>query len=178
MIVSRDAKDELNMYDPFVRACNYALDALSVVNDVDGLPEFSGEKQIVFVRNDDRAVLSGSHQRESRARPDIVLVQWNHFKRQQQLHDRTPYSQSYDGDICVSRSDVNLTWGAIRSTVEMKIAGLPKRGEWTRDFDTGFKALKELPPYISLDDTPQSGIFQELLPAHNCECVSFEGFRR
>ena len=58
----------------------------------------------------------------------------------------------------------------------MKIAGLPKHREWTKNFDTGFKDLEELPAYISLDDAPESGIFQEVLPAIQCESASFGGF--
>jgi hypothetical protein len=52
IIASREAKNEVNMYNPFVLACNYALETLSEI-DVHRLPKFSEEKQPVFVHNHD-----------------------------------------------------------------------------------------------------------------------------
>ena len=164
------------MYKPFVRACNYALEALSAINDVDGLPQFSEEKQIVFVHNHNRSIYSGSHLRESQVKPDIVVLQWNLFKRDQELPDCTPYSQSYEDDICVSGSGLDLTWRAVRSTVEMMATGVPKKQGLMMNFDTGFEALEELPPYTSLDDAPQPDFCQEQLPANECGCGSFAEF--
>ena len=161
------------MYDPFVRACNCALEKLS---DIDGLPEVSEEKKIVFARNHDRAVGSGSHQRTSRVRPDIVLLSWKIFKKRRGLPDVT-YSQSHEDDICVSKSDKGFSWKDIRSTVELKITGLPKKKEeWKGGFDGGFKALKELPAHTSLDDAHHTATSHPRLPNHTCECTPFGGF--
>jgi hypothetical protein len=40
------------MYNPFVRAYNHALDELSKI-DIEGLPKFSEEKQIVSLHDHD-----------------------------------------------------------------------------------------------------------------------------
>jgi hypothetical protein len=164
------AKDERGMYDPFVRACNYALHALSVINDVDGLPKFSKENQIVFFRNHDQAVRSGSHQRKSQVRPDVVLLQWNTFKSFPRERKISSYSESYNSDICVSGTDSLLFWSAVRSTVEMKFAGLTKYEERTKKFDGGFEDLKESSAgQPSPPDNPQPEIFKEALPEHKRE---------
>jgi hypothetical protein len=166
------------MYDPFVRACNYALHKLSKVN-VGGLPEFEKHKQIVFVRNHDRAVMSGSHLRNSRVRPDIVLLQWNTFKKWREHEDAT-YSRSYNDDICVSKREFkeNLTWRQIRSTVEMKLRGLSRRKEWTKEFESGFYDLVQSEAYISLDDAHETRVTHEPLPENSCECASFQRYPR
>jgi hypothetical protein len=74
IIASHESKNEVSMYNPFVLACNYALGALSEI-DVHGLPEFTKEKQLDFVRDHDRVVLSKDLKRASRTKPDIVLLQ-------------------------------------------------------------------------------------------------------
>jgi hypothetical protein len=160
------------MYDPFVRACNCALAELSEIN-VKGLPQFVDDKQIVFVRNHDRAVKSGNHQRESRVRPDIVLLQWDAF-RNWRGHKGATYSQSYNSNICVSKSDFkkNLNWRMIRSTVEMKLGGLPKPQRQTNNFKADFHALEELQPYTSLGDASKTWIIHEASPSINRECAS------
>jgi hypothetical protein len=173
MVFSRDSKSELHMYEPFVRAFNYALDEISKIN-VAGLPKYSEEKQIVFVSHHDRVVHSAHHQRDSRARPDIVILQWNAFKEKMQL-PTSPYSDTYDGDICVSKSELSLVWRDVRSTVEMKITGLPKREQWSRNFDVGFKSLSG-PAYISVGDADQPEITHESLPYAQCKCALFGGF--
>src|SRR5882757_1382387 len=130
------------MHDPFVRACNYALDKLSKIQ-VEGLPPFSNDQQIVFVRNHDRSVESDSHQRESLVRPDIVLLQWENLKK---LSGSLSYSQSYEHEICTSKLGFRMSWRQIQSTVELKKAELPRRDEWTKTYEGDFGALKELPP--------------------------------
>ena len=156
------------MYKPFVRACNYALEALSAIN-VDGMPKFSELKQIVFVCNHDRSVHSENHLRESQVKPDVVLLRWDRFRKDEEISE---YSRSYRDATSVSK---NLTWRAIRSTVEMKFAGLSKKHEWTR-FDMDFEGLKELTPYTPLNDAPEPAFPQERQIANNCECGSFSEF--
>ena len=159
------------MYNPFVRACNCALENLSKIKDIDGLPGVLEDNKIVFARNHDRAIESGNHQRISRARPDIVLLSWKIFKKRRGLPD-VPYSQSHEGDICVSKSDTKLSWKDIRSTVEVKFSKFQKlKGS----FNAGFKALKEL-PVSNHDDTPQTVTSHATLSTKNCEYTPFGGF--
>ena len=159
------------MYNPFVVACNHALDELSEINDVDGLPKFTTEKQIVFVRNHDRAVRSDSHQRESRARPDIVLLQWDIFKDKLKTPRPLSYSDSHNTDICVEKLDFEVAWREVRSTVEMKISGLPRLKKWERNFDGSFPALEELPSYVSLDDSLQPTLSHNARPVNHRKCA-------
>ena len=159
------------MCKPFLRACNYALETISTI-EINGLPKFSEENQIVFVRNHG----SENHLWESQVKPGIALLKWDLFKWDQELPDCTPYSQSYEDDVCVSKYELDLTWRAIRSTVEMDVAGPPRRREWTKKFDTDFGALKELPLYTPVSDAPEPEFFQEQLPANECERRSFSKF--
>jgi hypothetical protein len=157
------------MYDPFVRACNYALDKLSKIH-IEGLPEFSEEKQIVFFRNHDRSVQSHSHQRESRVRPDIVLLGWNRFKELYKEPRATPpsYSDSHSTDLCTLNSELKLSWRDVRSTVEMK--KFRRRRERKTTFDKDFGALTESAPYTSLVDIDTRPKFIEVeAPVNNCE---------
>jgi hypothetical protein len=158
------------MYEPFVRACNFALQEISAINDVDGLPKFSEDKEIVFVRNHDRSVGSEDPERTSLTKPDIVLLQWNHFKQMINRPD-APYSQSYE-QLCVSGTELKLNWRDIRSTVEMKKTGLLNRKSWKKNFDVGFEDLDELPAYVSLDDDGEPEISHPQLPTVECEWVS------
>ena len=155
------------MYKPFVRACNYALEALSAI-DVNGMPKFSMVEQIVFVCNHNRSVHSENHLRESQVKPDVVLLRWNRFEKDEEISE---YSRSYQDATSVSK---NLTWRAIRSTVEMKFAGLPKKHGWTR-FNVGFEGLEELTPHTPLNDAIEPAFSQERQPANYCECGSFSG---
>ena len=166
------------MYDPFVRACNYALEELSKIQNVGGLPPFTEEKRIVFLRNNDQAVGSDSRRRNSRVKPDIVLLQWNIFKEKIPLEERggISYADSFK-DLCVSKSKWNLIWRDVRSTVEMKIGGLPKTQPWKKNFDADWDALIELAPYVSADDSDQSEISHERTPAVQREYTSSRGLR-
>ena len=177
MTVSSKAQDELNMYNPFVRASNFALDALSRINDADGLPGVSKDMEIVFARNYE-AVESNHPTWESQVQPDIVLLSWDTFKWVRNLPDDTPYSQSYNGDICVSNPgpDTWFSWHEIRSTVELEITGLPK-DKWTRNFEAGFKDLAELEPPISLEDPPVDIFFPEPVRMNRRKCTAPRGFR-
>ena len=164
------------MHDSFVRACNYALDELSRV-DIEELPRFSPERQIVFVRNYDQPVESDSHQRESEVGPNIVLLRWLHFEDLLGNSPTTPinnttYSDSYLGSICTSKSNFKLTWRNIQSTVEMKVEELP-RGEWKKSYGGGFGTLNKSAPDILLEDVIQPRFFYEELPNYRCECTSF-----
>ena len=102
------------MYTPFMLACNCALDKLSEIR-VEGSPPFELKKQIVFLCNSDRSVLSENHLQGSRVEPDIVLLQWNLFLKR--LFTSSPdasvaklsYSDSYLRDIRVSKSDLELS---------------------------------------------------------------------
>jgi hypothetical protein len=162
------------MYDPFVLACNFALDKLSEIKGVGELPAFLPRKQIAFARNHDRAILSGNLQRESRVRPDIVLLHWDTLKAWRRNDKKTHYSRSYKTDLCTSPSDHPFNWRITRSTVEMKLSGLPKSQEWNKEFKTDFRGLPESLPYTSLHN-PQPGIFRETPPAIQCEFASFRG---
>ena len=168
----------MDMYNPFVVACNYALDELSHV-EVPGLPEFSDEKQIVFVRNHDRSVRSHHHNRECRVRPDIVLLRWKALKEL----SRTPspsYSVTHEGDICTSDSNLRLFWNHVRSTVEVKFGTFHKRdrnhNEWAIPFVKEFEAINESKAYTALIDRPQPRFIQELLPNNTRKCARSGGF--
>ena len=116
--VSRWSKNEWNTYDPFVRACDNVLEALSRVEDIDQLPGVSG--MIVFARNHVREILSGSHQLEPRDRPDIVLLGWNVFKRRRQLRGETWRLEMF----CTAQ----LTWNSdFREHVIHHVVGQAKR---------------------------------------------------
>lgn len=162
------------MYDPFVRAFNFALQEISKIAGVKGLPEFSSRNEIVFVCNHQRAVKSEGLQRNSRAKPDIALLQWEEFKSKIPPEERSgvSYSESYKG-LCDSDSKWELCWREVRSTVEMKITGLPKPEQATTNFDADFGALEELSAYVELDDDPQPEVAHTLLPAAECKCTSF-----
>jgi hypothetical protein len=157
------------MYNPFVVACNYALDEFSRIN-VEGLPEFSPEKQIVFVRNHDRSVGSYGHDRNSRVMPDIVILGWDHFKELSK-NKNTQYPASHKEKICTSGSDLNLVWNHVRSTVEMKFAKFPKRTGWGASFDKGFEALRESQPYVSPYDPIQPELIQPEPVENNRTCA-------
>ena len=161
------------MYKPFVRACNCALDQMSKIENVDRLPPFSAEKQIVFVDNHNRSVGSEHVQRNSLTRPDIVLLQWDRFK--EKLGRDVPYSDSYDGLRDLSL-DSQVVWREVRSTVEMKIAGLPKPGTEIESFDMDFKGLKGLPAYVKLKDDQEPVILHEFLPNSQRECAGMGRF--
>lgn len=161
------------MYDPFVRACNYALDKLSKIKDVGGLPKFLPENQIVFINNHNRSVGSESVQRNSLTRPDIVVLQWDDFMKK--LKRRVRYSESY-GELCVSCPRLELSWRDVRTTVEMKMGRISKDKQGTQDFNSNFKDLKELLPYVALDDVSQPGIMHQVLPDYQCVCPSFWAF--
>jgi len=144
------------MYKPFVAACNYALDEFARFQ-VEGLPRFSEEKQIVFVRAHDRSVKSRHPMRESRLRPDIVVLSWALFNESQKAH----YTTSYEKDISLDESDMELSWDKVRTTVEMKFVGSMTPNGW-KTFDMEFGALVESKPYTPLNDDPDN----------NCECTA------
>lgn len=166
------------MYNPFVLACNYALDRLSRVN-IEGLPQCTPERRIVFVRNHDRSLKSNSHQREPQVKPDIVLLRWERFAKlvKGSSTGNYSYSDSYSRDICTSRSNFNLSWRNIRSTVEMKVTGLPRHRDQKKTYATGLRALTEKAPYTSLNDSPQLGYMPENLPDYTCEFPSPKMFQ-
>ena len=178
IVISRKASKEADMYDPFVQACNYALEQLSRVRGVDGLPEFSEDERIVFARHDSWPVHSTRHQRQTWLRPDIVLLGWNSFKKWRGTLDNDSYSRSYNDDICISREKPphELTWNRVRSTLEMKIAGLPKSGECAKGFSMGFGDLKELDAFVPPQDDPEPEVFDdfdEINPASTSERTPF-----
>ena len=154
------------MYEPFVRACNYALDEFWD-SEIDGLPELTEDMRIVFVCSHNRSVGTQDPARESQVKPDIVLLPWRVFNKSKKV----PYSASYERDICTDKPNVDLVWSRVRSTVEMKFMGLQKRKGWKR-FDMEFEALEESEPYASLEDTDdqQDGYIREKLPENKCEC--------
>ena len=154
------------MYKPFVAACNYALDEFSRLR-VEGLPHFSEDKQIVFVPAHDRSVQCPHPIRESQLRPDIVLLSWPLFNESK----KSPYSTSYQRDVSIDKSDTELVWNRVRTTVEMKFMGLTTRNGW-KPFDMEFGALVESEPYTSLNDGHrQEEFIKDILPENNCECT-------
>ena len=165
------------MYNSFVLACNYALDKLSCVN-IEGLPRCSPEKQLVFVRNHDRSVKSNSHQREPQVKPDVVLLRWERFAKL--LKDSSvgvfTYPHSYAGNICTSKWDFGLSWRNVRSTVEMKVTGLPKLRDQKKSYAKDFGALHETAPHNLPGDNLQQGYMPENLPNFICESLSSREF--
>ena len=157
------------MYTPFVLACNYALDKLSEIN-VEGLPAFEQKKQIVFFRSHDRSVRSDHHNRMSLVKPEILLLQRDLLLKRRRPNS-TLYSTSHSTDLCVEKSDLELSWWNIRSTVEMKIRKLPGSDGWTPAFDKGLEALNETSPHVSFDEGGQSAFAPAELPAERCECA-------
>lgn len=161
------------MYGPFVLAFNYALDELSKTH-VDGLPGFEPGRQIVFAHSSDQPMKPSNHWRTPRVKPDIVLLQWDHFVKR--LSTRSPtivkpsYSKSYSGDICLTAPGLDLTWRAVRSTVEMKIKGLPNPIKLPMTFDKGFEDLEETAPYTPVVDDAQFTVTSETAPMKTCEC--------
>lgn len=157
------------MYNPFVKACNCALDELSRCR-TDELPNYSVDNQIVFVRNHDRSVKSHDLNRDCRARPDIVLLRWKHFEEKSGVPGG--YSASYKSDACVGRSTVELSWKDVRSTVEVKLLKFPEHKKWkeSADFDKKFGTLTESEPYTSLDDVG-AGFIEPIVPEPHCKCA-------
>ena len=165
------------MCGPFVRACNYALDELSKIQngeEAKGLPKFLPENQIVFINNHYRSVDSESVEWNSLtiSEPDIVVLQWDDFTAR--LNHKIPYSDSHS-ELCVSSPNLDLSWGDVRSTVEMKISGLPKPAQGKKDVDSDvdFVALDELPPYVAPYVDPRPTVVFPVLPNFQCECTSF-----
>jgi len=160
------------MYTSFVLACNYALGELSAV-EIEGLPSFELEKQIVFAHNH-HSVKSLNHQLPPRVKPDVVLLQWGLFASP--TAKPFPYSRSYLGDLGTSESDLGLSWRNIWSTVEMEFETLPNRIELPMTFDKDFGALTEVPLYTPPADDPQPAFISEDLPMRICKPISFPRF--
>lgn len=96
------------MYNPLIKAFNYALDRLSELK-VPGLPEFGETRRIVFARSDAKCIKSENYLQGS-YKPDIVLVKWDTFKSTYQSPGAAD-SESYQPD---------LVWRNVLSTVEVK----------------------------------------------------------
>jgi hypothetical protein len=111
------------MYNPLIKAFNYALDRLSTY-DVPGLPEFQEERQIVFARSDAKCIGS-EHYLHGSYKPDLILIKWNTFKSAHGAPPGDAYSESYTSDICCKsgRAEPALSWRNILSTVEVKRSG-------------------------------------------------------
>jgi len=84
------------MYNLLVKAFNYALDRLSKV-DVDGLPEFKEERQIIFTCSDTKTIGPETY-RQGLYKPDIILIKWSKFKTEYKPENDF-YSESYILDI-------------------------------------------------------------------------------
>jgi len=140
------------MYDSLIKALNCALDRLSKV-DVDGLPEFKKERQVVFARSNTKRIetetyLQGSYE------PDIILIKWSKFKTEYEYEDY-PYPESYISDICCrpGRDEPPLSWRNILSTVEVR-----------RDDSGGVGSEGK--------SAPQKTVADEEYPSHRCVSVS------
>jgi len=165
------------MYDPLIKAFNCALDRLSRV-DVDGLPEFKKERQIVFARSDTECIgteayLQGSYE------PDIILIKWSKFKTEYEYEDRS-YLESYISDICCkpSRDVPPLSWRNILSTVEVEHGdseGKAKARSVKLPYNGGFTNLQgdeavgssKLP-----QSAPQKIMVDEEYPTHRCVFIA------
>ncbi|KAF8315998.1 uncharacterized protein EI90DRAFT_3293795 [Cantharellus anzutake] len=158
------AGTEAEMYDPFVIASNYALDQLSKV-DIQGLPQYSADKQIVFVCNHNHTVKSLDLNRDCRTRPDIVLLQWESF-RNLACNASDTYSCTYGTQMCTAGSkNLELAWKKVRSTVEVKFDRLPKQVSPMRSFNNNFKDLKESELCSSFDnDVSSTGFIRHVQP--------------
>lgn len=154
------------MYGPFADACNNALNELSRLQ-VEGLPHFSD--RIVFVRVE-QSVQSQHSARKNWPRPDIVLMSWELFN----LSKESPYFTLDEQDIFIDKSDTELLWSEIRSTVEIEFMGSPKHDGW-KTFDMEFGTLIESEAYTSLtvnDDCDEPQFIEENLPNyHYCKCM-------
>ena len=107
------------MYNPLIKALNYALDRLSKF-DVPGLPEFEEQRQIVFARSDAKCIATANYLQGS-YKPDIILLKWDVFKGVHKC-PRAAYSESYRSSICCKSGcdEPELSWRNILSTVEVK----------------------------------------------------------
>ena len=169
------------MYDPLIKAFNYALDRLSKV-DVGGLPKFKNERQIVFARSDTSCIgtetyLQGSY------KPDIILIKWNKFKTEygSKYH---PYSESYGSEICCKsrRGKPYLSWSNILSTVEVKRGdsggagseGKAKARSVKSKYDAGFMDLQgdEVPESSKLPQSAPQKMVDEEYPMDRCMSIA------
>jgi len=167
------------MYDPLIKAFNYALDRLSKVS-VGGLPKFKEERQIVFARSDTKCIgtetyLQGSYN------PDIILIKWSKFKTECGYE---PYSESYRSEICCKswRNKPPLSWRNILSTVEVKrgdaggagSGGKAKARSVKSKYDAGFMDLRGDGVTESLkppQSAPQEMVDEEY-PMHRCMSIA------
>ena len=168
------------MYDPLIKALNYTLDRLSKVN-VDGLPEFKEERQIVFARSDTKCIgtetyLQGSY------KPDIILIKWSKFKTEYGS-EHHPYSESYRSEICCKsrRGKRPLGWCNILSTVEVKRSdsgstgseGKAKARSVKSKYDGGFMDLRG--DEVASSKLPQSApqkMVDEEYPMQHCMSIA------
>ena len=169
------------MYDPLIKAFNYALDQLSKV-DVGGLPKFKKERQIVFARSDTNCIgtetyLQGSY------KPDIILIKWSKFKTEygSEYH---PYSESYRSGVCCKsrRSKPPLSWSNILSTVEVKRGdsggagseGKAKARSVKSKYDADFTDLQgdEVAESSKLPQSAPQKMVDEEYPMHRCMSIA------
>lgn len=110
------------MYNPLVKAFNYALDRLSKF-DVPGLPKFQEDRQIVFARSDTTCINSETYL-QGLYKPDIILIKWSMFKIVND-HPHKAYPESYESEICCKfgPKKSKLSWRNLLSTVEVKLGG-------------------------------------------------------
>lgn len=107
------------MYNPLIKAFNYALDWLSKVN-IGGLPEFKKECQIIFARSNTNCIGTETYL-QGLYKPDIILIKWSKFKTKYGSKHQ-PYSDSYRLEICCKsqHGKAPLSWSNILLTVEVK----------------------------------------------------------
>ena len=164
------------MYDLLIKAFNCALDRLSRVN-IDGLPEFKKERQIVFARSDTECIrtetyLQGSYE------PDIILIKWSKFKTEYGYKDHS-YLESYISDICCKpgRDVPPLNWRNILSTVEVKRGdseGKAKARSVKLPYNGGFRNLRgEAVESSKLPQSaPQKTMVDEGYQTHRCVSIA------
>jgi len=162
------------MYTPLIKAFNYALYRLSKV-DVDGIPKFEEERQIIFAPSDAKYIGTETYLQDS-YKPDIILIKWNEFKTEYEYGDRS-YPESYISDICCKpgRDEPPLSWRDILSTVEVKRGDPRGTGyEGKPKYDGGFTNLQE-DEVVGLPKLPRSApqkMVDEEYPTHRCVSIA------
>ena len=165
------------MYDPLIKAFNCALDRLSKVN-IDGLPEFKKERQIVFARNDAKCIGAEAHLQGS-YKPDIILIKWRKSKTEYEYEDHS-YLETYISDICCKpgRNEPPLSWRNILSTVEVKHGDSEGKGKVRSvklPYNGGFTNIQG-DEMVGSSKHPQSApqkiIVDEEYPTHRCVSIA------
>lgn len=107
---------EEQMYKPFIRASNLALDRLSKL-DVPGLgcSKAHDDDKILFHQNDPKNMTQQHQGERSIWKPDVVIVSRTSAKKV-----RKQLGQAYKDDEALEKPTQQFQWTDVRSTVEFK----------------------------------------------------------